>query len=103
MANNRSAKKRIKINKRNHIQNNSYKSLIKTFTKKYIILIRHFKDKQTLDNYLISRHALNLVFSYIDKAAKKNVLHKNTASRKKSKLYKMFKKCYQLKMLKQLV
>lgn len=100
MANSQSSKKRIKVNKRNRVQNNSYKSLIKTFTKKYILLIRHFKNNQTLDNYLISRQALNLVFSSIDRAAKKNVLHKNTASRKKSKLYKMLKKCYQLKMWK---
>lgn len=99
MANSQSSKKRIRINKRNRIQNSSYNSLIKTFSKKYITLIKHFKNNQNIDNYLIVRNSLNLVFSYIDKAAKKNILHKNTASRKKSKLYKMFKNCYNLKAL----
>lgn len=97
MANNKSAKKRIKINKRNNIQNNSYNSLIKTFTKKYINLIRNYKKNQNMDNYLLVKNSLSLVFSQIDKATKKNILQKNTASRKKSKLYKMLKNCYDLK------
>nr|QWK41795.1 ribosomal protein S20 [Protohalopteris sp.] len=99
MANSRSSKKRIKINKRNNIKNNSYNSLIKTFTKKYINLIRHYKKDQNIDNYLLVKNSLSLVFSQIDRATKKNILQKNTASRKKSKLYKMLKIYYKLKIL----
>nr|YP_011007061.1 30S ribosomal protein S20 [Phaeostrophion irregulare]WAM64348.1 30S ribosomal protein S20 [Phaeostrophion irregulare] len=91
MANSRSSRKRIKTNKRNSIRNSSYNSLIKTFTKKYVIFVKSYYKERTNDNYLLAKNSLNLIFSQIDKAAKKNVIQKNTASRKKSKLYKMLK------------
>ena len=58
MANNKSAKKRIKINERNRVRNRFYK-LAKI---------------------------LNSIYSLIDKGTKKNVFHKNTAARKKAQL-----------------
>lgn len=96
MANNRSAKKRIKINKRNNIQNNSYKSLIKYYEKIHLNLIKEYKNSDQFKpgndipedvkkKFLTS---LSLVVSKIDRAVKKNIVHKNTATRKKNKLFK---------------
>lgn len=96
MANTKSAKKRIKINRRNNIQNNSYKSLIKYYEKSHLNVIHEYKtnnkivkgetlpdnDKQKL---LIS---FAQVVSRIDRAVKKKILHKNTAIRKKKVLFK---------------
>nr|YP_005090044.1 30S ribosomal protein S20 [Fucus vesiculosus]AVZ00564.1 30S ribosomal protein S20 [Fucus spiralis]CAX12424.1 30S ribosomal protein S20 [Fucus vesiculosus] len=90
MANNKSAKKRIKINKRNNTQNNSYKSLIKTYKKKFLIAAESYSKDLTENNKTISKEYLTLSISQIDKAVKKKIIHKNTAARKKSNLYKKF-------------
>lgn len=86
MANIKSAIKRIDIAKRNALQNKKYLSRIKTFTKKYLLAL----DKYTNETNLISKELvtkiLGILYSKIDKATKRNILHKNTASRKKSKL-----------------
>nr|QWK42080.1 ribosomal protein S20 [Pseudochorda nagaii] len=91
MANTRSSKKRIKINKRNQIQNNSYKSLIKSTEKRHLSLIKK-SSSETLDNessYLTDlKTSFALVISQIDKATKKNIIHKNTAIRKKRNLFR---------------
>ena len=95
MANNKSAKKRIKINKRNNIQNNSYKSLIKYYEKMHLKLIQEYKSSnQIVVGEAISENTKrNLtisfakVVSHIDRAVKKKVVHKNTAIRKKKKLF----------------
>nr|YP_009684052.1 30S ribosomal protein S20 [Lessonia spicata]YP_010990748.1 ribosomal protein S20 [Lessonia nigrescens]QDP13876.1 30S ribosomal protein S20 [Lessonia spicata]QWK42649.1 ribosomal protein S20 [Lessonia spicata]WOX59781.1 ribosomal protein S20 [Lessonia nigrescens] len=94
MANNKSSKKRIKINKRNRIQNNSYKSLIKSYEKKHLNLIKASseqssnleEDKSNYQNLL--RASFSSVVSQIDKAVKKKIIHKNTAIRKKTNLFK---------------
>lgn len=99
MANSRASKKRIKTNKRNSINNSSYNSLIKTFTKKYINLIKYYKKDQNSGSYLKVKNYLSLVFSLIDKAAKKNILQKNTAARRKSRLFKILKESYNTKSL----
>jgi small subunit ribosomal protein S20 len=88
MANSKSANKRIKTSERKKIENTKYKSLIKTYTKKYIIALDNLKKSPTEANYIETRFALNIVFSKIDKAKKKNILHKNNAARKKGKLVK---------------
>jgi small subunit ribosomal protein S20 len=90
MANNKSASKRIKISERKRIENSSYKSLIKTFIKKYYKVLEDLKKQPTQTNYTHTKIALNLAFSKIDKAKKKNILHKNNAARKKSQLIKAF-------------
>jgi small subunit ribosomal protein S20 len=82
----KSAKKRIKVNKRNQIQNRIYKSLVKTFTKKYFALIEEYKINPSEEKIKKIREASNYVYSKIDKAVKKNILHKNTAARKKSQI-----------------
>ena len=91
MANTRSSKKRIKINQRNSRINRSYKSRVKTFTKQYLSAIEESQNIQ-IDNLDLQKIQvlLKLTISYIDKATKKKVYHKNTAARKKSKLQKLY-------------
>lgn len=86
MANIKSAQKRIKLNERNRIKNRVYKSLIKTYTKKYFSLIEQYKNipNQELLKYI--KEIANKAYSRIDKALKKNILHKNNAARKKSQI-----------------
>jgi small subunit ribosomal protein S20 len=88
MANNKSALKRIKITKRNKLQNKLYKTSIKTLTKKILVKIKNLKTVNTdpLIGKLELKSILNLIYSRIDKACKENIFHKNTAARKKSKL-----------------
>jgi small subunit ribosomal protein S20 len=91
MANNKSAKKRIVITKRNNLQNRFYKSSVKTVTKRFLKDLEIYKasqDKTDKENLQI---VLNLLYSLIDKGSKKNVYHKNTAARKKSKLAALMK------------
>nr|YP_011006215.1 30S ribosomal protein S20 [Dictyotopsis propagulifera]WAM63219.1 30S ribosomal protein S20 [Dictyotopsis propagulifera] len=91
MANNNSAKKRIKINTRNNERNSIYKSRIRTFTKKYLISIQDYKsNKQEKMNLSEVEDSLNRTLSQLDKAKKKKVYHKNNIARKKSNLVKLF-------------
>ena len=86
MANNKSAKKRILTNERNRLQNRFYKSSVRTLTKsffKYLEVYKNSKDREDIEKV---KKILNSIYSLIDKGTKKNVFHKNTASRKKSKL-----------------
>lgn len=91
MANNKSAEKRIEINKRNRLRNRFYKSsvrtLIKVFKKNLEIyeISKNNKDREELQKNLCA------IYSLIDKGAKKNVFHKNTAARKKAQLAKYLK------------
>lgn len=95
MANSKSAMKRIRVNKRNNIQNNSYKTLIKNGEKTHLNLIKEyvegvstFDQTTRTDLELKLRNSFNIIVSRIDRAAKKHVIHKNTAIRKKRKLFK---------------
>jgi small subunit ribosomal protein S20 len=74
-------RKLINQNKRNRIVNRRYTSTIKTLSK---LLKGKVKDKN-LNTKEESILLLNNLYSMIDKAAKKGVIHKNTAARKKSK------------------
>lgn len=86
MANNKSAKKRIKINKRNRFQNRFYKSSVRTLIKNFLKDLKIYKFSKNPDNEKKLNQNLNLVYSLIDKGTKKNIFHKNTAARKKSQL-----------------
>ena len=86
MANNKSAKKRIQIAERNRLINKSYKSTVRTFTKKTLEYCQKYKKNPNEDNKNLVKESLNKAFSLIDKAVKKNVLHKNTGANKKSKI-----------------
>ena len=76
---------------RNRARNKRYKLAIKKSIKKYLLSLQNSKQKfenQPKDN-LICFNNLSIVYKRIDRAVKRNVLHRNTAARKKSKLARM--------------
>jgi len=75
------AYKSIKVTKRRTARNLSIKSLLKTETKKFIDLV----SAKKLDE---AKKQLNVLISTLDRASSKGIIHKNTASRKKSRLSK---------------
>ena len=91
MANNKSAKKRILISKRNNLQNRFYKSSVRTLTKKFLKDLEIYKGPQSNTDKKKVQIVLNSIYSLIDKGSKKNVYHKNTAARKKAKLAALLK------------
>ena len=86
VANNKSAKKRIQIAERNRLINKSYKSIVRTLTKKTQENCEKYKKDPNDDNKNLVIKSLNKTYSLIDKAVKKNVLHKNNGANKKSKI-----------------
>nr|YP_010850431.1 ribosomal protein S20 [Lophurella caespitosa]WGH13245.1 ribosomal protein S20 [Lophurella caespitosa] len=80
-----------KIILRNRNRNKKYKLSIKKAIKIYVFSLQNISkdDLNTQKNLDISKNNLSLVYKKIDKAVKKKILHKNTASRKKSKLANM--------------
>ena len=86
MANNKSAKKRILIAKRNRLQNRFYKTSVRSLTKLFLNNLESYKTAPTSDDKEKLQTLLNSIYALIDKACKKNIYHKNTAARKKSKL-----------------
>ena len=86
MANNKSAKKRILIAERNRLLNKSYKSTVRTFTKKTLENCEKYKKEPNEENKNLVKTSLSKAFSIIDKAVKKNVLHKNNGANRKSKI-----------------
>jgi len=90
MVNNKSAKKRILISKRNNLQNRFYKSSVKTLTKKFLKNLKIYKNSRNMSDKKNTQLVLNSIYSLIDKGSKKNVYHKNTAARKKRKLITLF-------------
>ena len=91
MANNKSAKKRILIAKRNRLQNRFYLTSTRTLTKLFLANLESYKASPTSENKAKVQNILNSIYSVIDKGCKNNVFHKNTAARKKSKLALRFK------------
>ena len=81
MANIKSAKKRILVDRRNAERNKAIKSSVKTAIKKVYTAIEA-NDKEAAAAALLN------ATSVIDKATSKGVYHKNTASRKVSRLAK---------------
>ena len=86
MANNKSAKKRIEINKRNRLQNKYYKTSVRTLIKLFFINLEIYKESQKADDKQKLQEILNSIYSLMDKGTKKNIFHKNMAARKKAKL-----------------
>lgn len=78
MANHKSAKKRIRTNERKRVMNKMTSSKIKSSMKK---VLESEKREEAEKNY---KEAVAL----LDKSATRGRLHKNTASRKKSRLTK---------------
>nr|YP_009394132.1 ribosomal protein S20 [Rhodomela confervoides]ARW62694.1 ribosomal protein S20 [Rhodomela confervoides] len=85
----RSNVKSHQITLRNRRRNKKYKSAIKIAIKQYLLSVENDKSKKENEN--ICQNHLSLVYKKIDKAVKRKVLHKNTASRKKARLAKIIK------------
>ena len=85
MANIKSAKKRIRTIAKRQARNKHVKSYTKTAVKK-LVTAANAGDKDAVKALYIQAS------SAIDKAASKGVYHKNTASRKKSRLARLANK-----------
>lgn len=71
--------KSMKLDKVRHLRNRKIKQDLNKTIKKYLTLA----SAQDIEQ---AKKALRDVMSKLDKAAKKNIIHKNTASRRKSRL-----------------
>lgn len=88
MANNKSALKRIQIAERNRVRNKTYKSAVKTLMKKYLAAVDDYARQPSTESLQEVQTRMAAVYSKIDKAVKRKVLHPNNGSRKKSRLAK---------------
>jgi small subunit ribosomal protein S20 len=86
-------RKQVAQNQRNRIINRRYSSTIKTLVKIFFLKIKSLKEEtdSTKQNLLKveTKKIINNLYSLIDKAVKKDVIHKNTGARKKSKFGKL--------------
>jgi len=85
MAITKSAQKAIRQNKKRRLLNNKYRKQIKNLVKEVRLLIGGKKIEE-------AKNLLPKIYKILDKAAKINIIKKNTASRKKSRLAKAIKK-----------
>jgi small subunit ribosomal protein S20 len=87
-------RKLVKQNKRNRMINRRYSSTIKSLSKLFLSKVKtsstNLEEEEKLKVKAETVNILNKVYSIIDKAVKKGVIHKNTAARKKSRIGKMF-------------
>lgn len=79
MANHKSALKRIRANEAKRLRNRYQHKTTRTFIKR----LKAVTDK------VEAQELLKTVTSMIDKLAKKNIIHKNNAANRKSKLTKL--------------
>ncbi len=84
MANIQSQKKRNRQNERRRINNSQVRSSIRTASKR---VVRTIESKESVDPAALQELYRQFV-KRIDKAAQKGVVHRNTAARRKSRLYK---------------
>ena len=86
-------RKLVTQNKRNRMVNRRYTSTIKTLSKLFILKIKNvsqnLQEEEKSKLKTETKTLVNKVYSIIDKAVKKGVIHKNTAARKKSRIGKM--------------
>ncbi len=82
MPNTKSSKKRLKQSEKNRVLNLRYKRKMKELMKEVKKLVSKNKKKE-------AEKMLPQVYKIIDKAAKKNIIKENTASRKKSRITKV--------------
>jgi len=85
-------RKLVKKNRRNRISNRRYSSTIKSLSKLFLSKVKNDtkignKEKGEVKTELVS--IVNKVYSIIDKAVKKKVIHLNTGARKKSRIGRM--------------
>jgi small subunit ribosomal protein S20 len=81
LANTRSAKKRVRQNEKRHLRNRIHSGQARTAVKKARIAIA----RGNMDE---AQEAVRLASKWLDHAATKGSLHKNTAARSKSRLMK---------------
>lgn len=86
MANNKSAQKRIEINKRNRLTNKYYKTSVRTLNKLFLKNLEIYKESQNNEDKKKLHEILSSIYSMLDKGSKKNIFHKNMVARKKAKL-----------------
>ena len=77
--NTKSAEKQLRASRRKELGNKAVHSRIKTEVKKFLAYI----DTKDI---MAAKSQIMTVSSILDKAAKKNIIHRNVASRKKSRL-----------------
>ena len=91
-------RKLVKQNKRNRIKNRRYSSTIKNLSKLFKTKIKTYstinennlEEKTKLNSEV--ENIVNNLYSILDKAVKKKVIHINKAARKKSSIYQLSKK-----------
>jgi len=79
LANTKSAIKRLRSTERRHLRNRVYRGQARTAIKKARLLM----DKGHLEE---AHEAVRVAVAALDKAAKKGIIHKNNAARRKSRL-----------------
>ncbi|WP_258921422.1 30S ribosomal protein S20 [Heyndrickxia coagulans] len=80
MPNIKSAIKRVKVNEKNYAQNTAAKSAMRTAVKKFEAAVENNDEN--------AKELLIDAVKRLDKAASKGLIHKNAASRQKSRLMK---------------
>jgi len=81
MPNRRSAVKSQRADKKRHLRNLKIKQQLKRTVKKFLVLV-------SAKNIAEAKVLAKTVYSLLDKAAKKRIIHPNTADRRKSRLAK---------------
>jgi small subunit ribosomal protein S20 len=88
-------RKDVAQNKRNRMINRRYSSTIKSLTKLFKSKIKNSVEDLDEENKIMLKKDTSLImnnlYSFIDKAVKKRVIHKNNAARKKSSINKLAK------------
>ena len=91
MANNKSALKRIQTNERNRLQHKTYKVALKRAVKNYLLTIEQYRLEPTETTFNKRKPEISNTYQKFDKCVKMNLLHRNTAARKKSNLATLMK------------
>jgi len=81
MPNTRSAKKRMRQTEKRRFKNRAAKSVVKTYTRKTVQAIEAGDVAEAERQFAVMQKR-------VDKAAKANAIHRNKASRRKSRLQK---------------
>lgn len=84
MPNTPSAIKRLKQSNKRRLHNRIVKKLIKTYTKRTMAALAAKEFEQAEADFRVT-------IKRIDKAGARRVLHPNTAARRKSKTYRLYK------------
>jgi small subunit ribosomal protein S20 len=92
VANIKSAIKRVEIAERNRLRNKSYKTAVKTLSKKFLAAVDQYAANPTPEHEQDVKQRMSEVYSKIDKAVKRGVYHRNHGARKKSRLAKAYKR-----------